>query len=48
MKKTFICILSIVFLLVGTLSVMALDESNDELQEFINDKITQFKSEYEN
>ena len=26
MKKTFICILSIVFLLVGTLSVMALDD----------------------
>ena len=26
MKKTFICILSIVFLLVGTLSVMALED----------------------
>ena len=31
MKKTFICILSIVFLLVGTLSVMALDDYDKSL-----------------
>ena len=31
-----------------TTTSFLVDESNDELQEFINDKITQFKSEYEN
>lgn len=31
-----------------TTTSFLVDESNDKLQEFINDKITQFKSEYEN
>lgn len=31
-----------------TTTSFLVDESNDELQEFINDRITQFKSEYEN
>ena len=31
-----------------TTTSFSVDESNDELQEFINNRITQFKSEYEN